>query len=40
MTRRPSRRFNSSHLLARLVPFFLIILALGLVATMVIIFIR
>jgi len=37
MTQKPSRRFDSSRLLARLVPFFLIVLALALVATIVII---
>ena len=37
MTPKPSRRFNASHLLARLVPIFLVILALALVVTMVII---
>lgn len=38
MTRKPSRRFDSSRLAARLVPVFLIILVIGLLATMVIIF--
>jgi hypothetical protein len=37
MTQKPSRRFDSSRLIARLVPVLLIILALALVVTLVII---
>jgi hypothetical protein len=37
MTRKPSRRFDQNWLTARLVPALLILLALGLVATLVLI---
>ncbi len=40
MSHKPSRRFNSTWWTAYLVPALLIILALALIATLVIIFIR